>query len=71
MKSLKDDATPMKVVQKRLINSVGQRQYSAHTKNHFQLPKFRASRDFVILSLDRSRKVDTKFDKDKAVTLDF
>ena len=54
MRSLKDDNTSLKVVQKLLINSVGERVYSAQETCHLllQLPKFKASRDFNVLSLD-------------------
>ena len=56
MKSLKDDDKSLKVVQKILINSVGERDYSAQETCHLflQLPMHHASRDFVILSLDGS-----------------
>ena len=72
MKGLKDDATPLKIVQKLLISSVGQRDYSAQETCHLllQLPMFRASRDFVTLSLDGSREVDSKLDTNRAVTID-
>ena len=37
-----------------------------------QLPmSIRASRDFVTLSVDGSREVDSKLDNDRAVTIDF
>ena len=56
MKSLKDDDKSLKVVQKILINSVGERDYSAQETCYLllQLPMYHASRDFVILSLDGS-----------------
>ncbi len=59
MKCLNLDANVLKFVQK-LINSVGERDYSAQETCYLlvQLPMFRASRDFVILSLDGSRQVD-------------
>lgn len=43
-----------------LISSVGERDYSAQKTCHLllQLPMFKASWDFVILSLDGSRAVD-------------
>ncbi len=34
------------------------------------LPLFRASRDFVVLSLDGSRQVTETFEEDKSVTVD-
>ena len=72
MKSLKDDDKSLKVVQKILINSVGERDYSAQETCHLllQLPMYHASRDFVILSLDGSREVDNKLDEGKVVTID-
>ena len=72
MSTLKDDGTSLQVVQKLLINSVGERDYSAQETCHLllQLPMYKASRDFVILSLDGSREVDDKLEDDRAVTLD-
>ena len=72
MKSLKDDDKSLKVVQKILINSVGERDYSTQETCHLllQLPMYHASRDFVILSLDGSREVDNKLDEGKVVTID-
>ena len=72
MKSLKDDDKSLKVVQKILINSVGERDYSAQETCHLllKLPMYHASRDFVILSLDGSREVDNKLDEGKVVTID-
>ncbi len=60
--SLKDDSTSLKAVQKLLINSVGERDYSAQETCHLllQLPMFRASRDFVMLSVDGSHAVDSQ-----------
>ena len=45
VRSLKDDNTSLKAVQKLLINSVGERDYSAQETCHLllQLPRFRAS----------------------------
>ena len=59
MKSCMADGTPLKVAQKLLINSVGDRDYSAQETCHLllQLPLHKASCDFVILSLDDSREV--------------
>jgi hypothetical protein len=52
LKSLKDDGTTLKLVQKLMINSVGERDYSAQETCHLllQLPMFRASRDFLSCS---------------------
>ena len=58
--SLKNGNTSLTVVQKLLINSVGKRDYSAQETCHLlmQLPMFKASRDFVVLSLDYSCLVE-------------
>ena len=70
VRSLKDDNTSLKAVQKLLINSVGERDYSAQETCHLllQLPMFRASRDFIMLSLDRSRAVEDRLDEDQPAT---
>ena len=67
VRSLKDDNTSLKAVQKHLINSVGERDYSAQETCHLllQLPMFRASRDFVVLSLDGSRAVEEQLKEDQ------
>ena len=56
VRSLNEDNSSFKAVQK---NSVGERDYSVQGTCHIllQLPMFRASRDFVVLSLDGSRAV--------------
>ena len=58
--SLKNGNTSLTVVQKLLINSIGERDYSAQETCHLllQLPMYNASRDFVILSVDGSRLVE-------------
>ena len=70
VRSLKDDNTSLKAVQKLLINSVGERDYSAQETCHLllQLPMFRASRDFIMLSLDGSRAVGDRLDEDQPAT---
>ena len=62
LKTLDDDSNALKVTQKLLINSVGERDYSAQETSHLllQLPMYRASRDFVYLSLDDSRELADK-----------
>ena len=66
MKSVNDDGTPLKVVQKLLTSTVGERDFSAQETCHLlMLPMVRASRDFVILSLDGSRQVDDRLEEDK------
>ena len=70
VRSLKDDNTSLKAVQKLLINSVGERDYSARETFHLllQLPMFRASRDFIMLSLDGSLAVEDRLDEDQPAT---
>ena len=72
MKSLKDDGNPLKVVQKLMISSVGERDFSAQETCHLllQLPMYRASRDFVVLSLDGSRQLDDNLNEAENVTVD-
>ncbi len=72
MKSIKEDATPLKVVQKLLTSTIGERDFSAQETCHLllMLPLFRASQDFVVLSLDGSRQVTETFEEDKSVTVD-
>ena len=62
--SLKDVNTSLRAIQKLLINSIGERDYSAQETCHLllQLPMFKASRDFVVLSLDGSRAVEDQLD---------
>ena len=64
VRSLKDDNTSLKAVQKLLINSVGERDYSAQETCHLllQLPMFKAFRNFTVLSLDGSRAVQEQLD---------
>ena len=59
VRNLKDDSTALQVVQKLLINSVGERDFSAQETCHLllQLPLVKSTRDYVILSLDGSRQV--------------
>ena len=56
VRSLKEDNNSLKAVQKLIINSVGERDYSAQDTCHLllQLPMFKPSRDFIVLSLDGS-----------------
>ena len=60
VRNLKDDSTSLKVVQKILINSVGERDFSAQETCHLllQLPLIKSTRDHVLLSLDGSRQVE-------------
>ena len=70
VRSLKDDNTSLKAVQKLLINSVGERDYSAQQTCHLllQLPMVKASRDFIVLSLDGSRSVEDQLNEGQLAT---
>ena len=72
VRTIKDDGTSLKVVQKLLVNTVGERDFSAQETCHLllQLPMYRATRDFVILSLDGSREVDDNLEADRPVTVE-
>ena len=61
----KDDGKTLKVAQKLLINSVGERDYLAQETCHLILgiPMFSASRNFVYLSLDGSWEVADRLDE--------
>ena len=71
VRSLREDNTSLKAVQKLLINSVGDRDYSAQETCHLllQLPLIRSSRDFTILSLDGSRQVQSQMENDTQATV--
>lgn len=70
VKSLKDGNQSLKAVQKLLIHTVGDRDYSAQETCHIllQLPMYKCSRDFIILSLDGSRAVEDHVQDDGRVT---
>ena len=70
VRNLKDDNTSLKAVQRLLINSVGERDYSAQETCHLllQLPMFKASLDFIVLSSDRSRAVEEQLDEGQPAT---
>ena len=70
VRSLQQGNTSLKAVQKLLINTVGQRDYSAQETCHLllQLPMFKASRDFIILSLDGSRAVEDHLEEGQRAT---
>ena len=69
--SLKDGNSSLTVVQKLLINSIGERDYSAQETCHLllQLPMFKASQDFIVLSLDGSRMVDENYQEGQQATV--
>ena len=57
----------LKAVQKLLVNSVGERDYSTQGTCHLllQLQMFKSSRDFIVLSLDRSRAVEDQLQEEQ------
>ena len=71
VRSLREESTSLKAVQKLLINSVGDRDYSSQETCHLllQLPMIRSSRDFTILSLDGSRQVQSQIQDDTQATV--
>ena len=71
VRSLKEGNNSLKAVQKLLINSVGERDYSAQETCHLllQLPMFKASRDFIVLSLDGSRAVEDRLEEAQHATV--
>ena len=70
VKSLSENSSSLKAVQKLLINSVGERDFSAQETCHLllQLPMFKASWDFIVLSLDGSRAVEEHLEEDQPAT---
>ena len=69
VRGLREGNSSLKAVQKLLINTVGERDYSAQETCHLlQLPMFKASRDFVILSLDGSRAVEDHLEEGQRAT---
>ena len=71
VRSLQQGNTFLKAVQKLLINTLVQRDYSAQETCHLllQLPMFKASRDFIILSLDGSRAVEDHLEEGQRATV--
>ena len=69
-RGLKDGSPSLKAVQKLLINSVANRDYSAQETCHLllQVPMYKASRDFVVLSLDGSRLVQHDLEQQDTAT---
>ena len=70
VRGLREDNSSLTAVQKLLINTVGERDYSAQETCHLllHLPLFHASRDFVYLSLDGSCSVVTHLQTDQPAT---
>lgn len=69
--SLKDASTSLTAVQKLLMSSIAERDYSSQETCHLllQLPMYKASRDFIILSLDGSRAFEHNFEQSQATTM--
>ena len=65
-RSLKDGNRSLKAVQKLLIHTVRDRDYSAQETCHIllQLPMYKAPRDFIVLSLDGSIAVEEHIQHD-------
>ena len=70
VQALSDDDKSVKAVQKLLLNSVGERDFSAQETCHLllQLPLIMCSREFIVLSLDGSRAVEDSLEEDKPAT---
>ena len=70
VKGLKEGNSSLQVVQKLLINCVGERDYSAQETCHLllQLPMFKSSRDFIVLSLEGSRAVHSQLSEGQDAT---
>ena len=71
VRNLKDESNFLKVVQKLLINSVGERDYSAQETCHLllQLPLVKSTRDIIVLSLDGSRQVEEQLQEVSRATM--
>ena len=70
VRGLREGNTSLKAVQKLLINTVGERDYSAQETCHLllQLPMFKAFCDFIVLSLDESHAVEDKLEEGQHAT---
>ena len=70
VRGLQEGNTSLKVVQKLPINTAGARDYSAQETCHLllQLPMLKASRDFIVLSLDGSRAVEDRLEEEQRAT---
>ena len=70
VQGLKEGNTSLQMVQKLLINCVGERDYSAQETCHLllQLPMFKSSREFLVLSLDGSRAVQSELTEGQNAT---
>ena len=70
MRCLNEESSSLKAVQKLLINSIGESDFSAQETYHLllQLPMFKASQDFVVLSLDWSCAMEEHLEEDQPAT---
>ena len=70
VQGLHDGDRSLKAVQKLLISTVGERDFSAQETCHLllQLPMFKASRDFIVLSIDGSRAVEQQLHQGQPAT---
>ena len=70
VRGLREGNSSLKAVQKLLFNTVGERDYFVQETCHLllQLPMFKASRDFIILSLDGSRAVEDHLEEGQRAT---
>ena len=70
VRGLDDDDKPLKAVQKLLINTTADRDYSAQETCHLllQLPMVMTTRDFVFLSLDGSRQMQENLEEGQPAT---
>ena len=61
----------LKVVQKLLVNTVKERDYSAQEICHLllQIPLYMVSREYVVLSLDGTRMVEAQLEEDQPATV--
>ena len=69
--SLKDTSTSLIAVQKLLMSGIAERDYSAQETCHLllQLPMFKASRDFIVLSLDSSQAFEHNYEQGQVTTM--
>ena len=68
--SLKDGCTALTALQKLLISSIGQRDFSSQETCHLllQLPVLKASSDFLVLSLDGTHAVEQNSEEGESAT---
>ena len=70
VRGLKENDVALMVVQKLLISTTAEQDYSAQETCHLllMLPMYMASQDFVMLSLDGSRQVEERLEEGKPAT---